>query len=399
MKRDELCKPGVYIATPTALAATSALNSNAKLVWAVIANHLGDNDEAWPSQKTIATSTALDVRVVERAIRDLKRTGWLTARRVVNRDDAGNCKTRNYYTLLIGPDEIVGTPPDKNVGTRPDKNVGYKPTKSSGTTRQKRRLLPDKNGGLTTVLTTEVKTEVNTVLGGCAASGTCQGQSDDPGTTQDQSCDGNHPDGNPHGSNPDGGTPGAGIDPSLGAAPIHGATAVLAGLTAEQQACTDLASMECYLRFGAAGLRGDKSKPGKMDWMADDPLKWSAHQFAGFVWYMLCHTKQQYTDQPLTTPESWGAIIKLCKDRLRDGELGPARFARRIMTICRHWPIINHRLPWANLVIGEGLFRHAKVAEECQRIEAMSEADLNAEYAAIAPADEQVDFYESGVAA
>ena len=89
--QSDLIISGEYVAIPKWLAASQALPASAKLVWAVLANRLGENTTAWPHQTTIAEDTGLSVDCVGDSIL-LLRVGGLVSLRQTQRG--------NVYTLL-----------------------------------------------------------------------------------------------------------------------------------------------------------------------------------------------------------------------------------------------------------------------------------------------------------
>ena len=92
MYYSEMITSGRYIAVPfwLRLIPNNLLRPSAKLVWAVIANHLGENAEAFPSIERIALEAGSSVPAVSRDIKTLETFGLLIRRRT---------RTANHYTL------------------------------------------------------------------------------------------------------------------------------------------------------------------------------------------------------------------------------------------------------------------------------------------------------------
>lgn len=83
MKRESLIAPGEYIAVPNWLARipTAVLAPSAKLIYACLLNHLGENDESWPCQARISEETGLNANRVNGDLKILERLGLVTGRR------------------------------------------------------------------------------------------------------------------------------------------------------------------------------------------------------------------------------------------------------------------------------------------------------------------------------
>jgi len=92
MKRDELIRDGRYDRLPLwlKLIPTGLVKPQSKIVWATIADHLGDKDEAWPSIELIALESGIVKRAVCSAIDNLEAFGLLSRRRT---------RKSNRYTL------------------------------------------------------------------------------------------------------------------------------------------------------------------------------------------------------------------------------------------------------------------------------------------------------------
>ena len=81
------------------LAARKDLTSASKVLWAVLADRMGDNGYCWPGVRTLVEDTGLDVKTVLRATKELEDAGRLK----VERRGSGRV---NFYHLLT--DESAG---------------------------------------------------------------------------------------------------------------------------------------------------------------------------------------------------------------------------------------------------------------------------------------------------
>ena len=102
MLYSQLCKPinketgeGGYVCVPFWLLARPDIEAAHKLVYAAILNRLGNNEEAWPSQATIAKELGRCEDAIKDSIRILEQAGLLTIRKV---------GAHNRYTLKGGAD-------------------------------------------------------------------------------------------------------------------------------------------------------------------------------------------------------------------------------------------------------------------------------------------------------
>lgn len=90
-----------FVAVPYDLLVDERLSAGAVRVWAAIASHLMPNGKGvFPGQERLAAMCRCSVPTVQRAISDLKQTGWLTCEQGRKRD--GNLGT-NRYTLCYRP--------------------------------------------------------------------------------------------------------------------------------------------------------------------------------------------------------------------------------------------------------------------------------------------------------
>lgn len=79
MKREDLLRPGEYVALPRALATNRNLTGEAKVIWAIIANHLGENEVAWPGHHALALAAGCAVSTVAKCLPELAAEGWVKA--------------------------------------------------------------------------------------------------------------------------------------------------------------------------------------------------------------------------------------------------------------------------------------------------------------------------------
>ena len=82
--RDQILKPGKYCGIPNCVLETPLLEPSDKLVYQFLLNALGENTDAWPSQKRIADKTAMSVRAVRYAIRRLEAVGLISTSFLAN---------------------------------------------------------------------------------------------------------------------------------------------------------------------------------------------------------------------------------------------------------------------------------------------------------------------------
>ena len=87
---------------PVEIARRRDLTSAGKVVWAALADRVGNNGFCWPGVRTAADDTGLDVKTVLRATKELERAGLLEVER------RGNGRV-NYYRIV--PDQSAGETP------------------------------------------------------------------------------------------------------------------------------------------------------------------------------------------------------------------------------------------------------------------------------------------------
>ena len=104
MKRDQLLVPGEYNAIPLAVLSDKHLSPLAKLAYCALLNHLGENDYAWPSLRTLADEIGCSRSGVSTATTQLVELGYCEIERRVE-----GWTTSNRYVLLLPGDD--GTHP------------------------------------------------------------------------------------------------------------------------------------------------------------------------------------------------------------------------------------------------------------------------------------------------
>lgn len=94
-----------YAGVPRALVSDRAVSDRAVRVYAALTRFADRTKRAWPAQKTLATELDCSVPTIERAIRELRETGWIT----VSRRWAGG---PNQYVINDEPDLPEDEEPD-----------------------------------------------------------------------------------------------------------------------------------------------------------------------------------------------------------------------------------------------------------------------------------------------
>lgn len=70
-----------YAGVPRALVADRAVSDRAVRVYAALTRFADRTKRAWPAQRTLATELDCSVPTIERAVRELRDTGWISVRR------------------------------------------------------------------------------------------------------------------------------------------------------------------------------------------------------------------------------------------------------------------------------------------------------------------------------
>lgn len=104
--------PETYAAVPRALIEDAGVGSRAKTVYAALTKFANRERLAWPFQATVAKAAGCSVPTVERAVRELKASGWIT---IEKRFAAGpNTYRLNLQAEPDEPDEEQVAEPDED---------------------------------------------------------------------------------------------------------------------------------------------------------------------------------------------------------------------------------------------------------------------------------------------
>jgi hypothetical protein len=94
---NQLLVPGHFNSMPKAIQSSTVLTSDEKIVYVALLNHLGDNEDCWPSQATLASECGIDRRAtISKCIRNLEVLGFI---RVVRRRSGNSHFSVNHYFL------------------------------------------------------------------------------------------------------------------------------------------------------------------------------------------------------------------------------------------------------------------------------------------------------------
>jgi len=74
-------KSGSFAMAPRAMVADHAVSDRAVRLYCVLTRYANTRDEAWPSQATLAKDLGCSKPTIERAVRELRETGWITVHR------------------------------------------------------------------------------------------------------------------------------------------------------------------------------------------------------------------------------------------------------------------------------------------------------------------------------